>query len=214
MNWGGGILGYGEPMDYAKNFDFHLAANGIENLRSKPGRFSEVRYPTDFYRVWAAKEPEAAFDRWVAHPSGRLSVSEDRDILEGVRKNIGTDADVAWFVDKLMERESPRGRIMEAFSGSEVFKEQIMKALPDDAARDAVTFDDELKHRSLITIEDTKSLLPRLSSPEARIEALQRISAKRNSINPNEISDARLEEWGVTRQQVKAIFPNPPADAK
>ncbi len=75
-------------------------------------------------------------------------------------------------------------------------------------------FDDELKHRSVIGIDETKSLLPRLSSPEARIEALQRISAKRNSINPDETSDARLEGWGITRQQMKAIFPNPPADAK
>ena len=189
--------------NFPDHFDFQLLADGLSELL-KNGK-NPAQFPTSFYMEWAKKDPEAVYAWWAANKSPPFN---DLDkIIEGIeRSSLGTSA--GWIASKLQEPDAPREKLIKelansAFSLPESRIHSIAQAMPDEAARDSFLIEILANFNAAYAPQNYEYVLGGLSSPEARLEAFQQMAEKHNTPEIDGISDALLQTWGVTRDQVR-----------
>lgn len=198
---GGGSRGF----DFAKDFDFQKAAEGVNALLKKQKDIPD-QFPSNFIKVWAERDPDAAF-AWLS-PENETGCNSFRYLLEGIEKQGIPGAASAWVAGKLEESENSRKLIVKGMcSATPANIAGVVKALPDSKSVDR--FLSELFiEQSHYYPHDFATTLDRMSSPQVRLETFEKV--KKNGVGlTRKISEAEYQKWGVTKQQFETIFPPP-----
>lgn len=195
----------GTAMEFAADFDFQQAADGLDALlRSQQGKQPPV-FPTNFLASWAAREPDAAY-AWFSK-NQNIPFENFGSLLEGIEKHGVPGASIAWAADKLNEPGAPRDAMIHSLSQIDSSHRAttinaIVQALPDTASRDRFLGD-------VVTMSNASNpaigfgfALNAMSSSEARLDVLRRL-AERGRLEIAKIPDAQFQTWGLDRQQVE-----------
>jgi hypothetical protein len=200
---------FGNKVDFAKDFDFQQAAEGVQALKKKHGGELPV-FATNFLYSWAEQDADAAY-AWFAKTepdktsdpfSEGSGLGSFSDLLEGIEKQGGPGASHVWLAEKLNESGTARdeiGRLLSSFHDPVIIN-GIAKAMPDVASRDRFLDDVVTKSGASNAAVEFSYVLAQMSSPAVRLDSLHRWG---NRLNPANISDCQLQQWGLTRQQVE-----------
>ena len=196
---GGGTRNF----EFAKDFDFQQAADGVTALLAKQHALPH-EFPMNFIKSWAERDPDAAF-AWMTPENQRGGISF-RYLLEGIEKQGIPGAASAWVARKTEESESARKLIVAGmFNAPAATIDGVVKALPDSSSSDRFLtelFAEQTHHYP----HNYATTLTRMSSPQLRLEAFAQ--AKKNGVNlAKEISETEYQTWGITKQQFEVIFP-------
>jgi hypothetical protein len=196
LNTGGSISGVG--CDFAKNFDFQRAAEGVNTLLENTKKLPSA-FPLNFYAVWAERDPDAAMAWFANHNGGFERFS---NLLEGVEKQGIPGAASAWAASKIQESETFRKVIVDGLANNSSAAEidGVVKALPDSKSRDQFLTELFVKQPA-----NFAATLAKMSSPQARLEAFEQVKKGGGDFS-EKISEAQYQAWGVTRQQFEAVF--------
>ncbi len=77
--------GGGRPMDFAEDFDFQQAAEGVTALRKNHEGKSPPVYPTNFLSIWASRDADAAY-AWYSKNPGEPFNESGVDLIKGIEK--------------------------------------------------------------------------------------------------------------------------------
>ncbi len=190
---------------FAADFDFQTAADHAAAQTAADG-LPNKSLPVNFLHEWAKKDPAAAFDWWA---SNRLVYSSLSGIAEAVERQSPGSAG-AWLAERLPEPGPLRERFLQelgaAYPGNKLFNlEAIAGAMPDSRASDAFLTDYLVANAASLPLREPA--IGSMSSAEVRLEALRAMASVNPSIKTDWIPDTRLQEWGVTREQLQQIFP-------
>jgi hypothetical protein len=197
----------GSDEEFADDFDFKLAADGITALKKANKGKGPSSFPTNFMQEWAKKDPQAAFDWWAANPT--LLFNDLNTVLAGIETN-SPGATTALLVEKLQDPSVPRKKLVEELVSIDVEDlmprvNSIASAMPDARTADAF-LSDVFVAESEGVVEASAFALNSMSSPDARLDALRAMAAKHENVEVGEVTDEQLQAWGITRQQAeKAI---------
>ncbi len=201
---GGGANGLVD-CEFAKDFDFQRAADGTLDLQRKNNELPKP-FPSNFIEAWAERDPNAAF-AWLANLQQVNSpYFTFDDLLEGIeKKGIPGDAS-AWVAKKIEQSETFRKVIIEKMAYSSPAKiNGVTMTLSDSSSRDRFLTDLLVSgHRSSNC--NFINLLSEMSSPQARLEAFSQIKNDGTYLS-YKILQTQYQAWGITRQQIEAIFP-------
>ena len=189
--------------NFPDDFDYRMLADGLSKLLKE--HQYPAQFPTSFYMKWARKDPEAVYAWWAGNTSPPFS--DLNKIIEGIESRAPSSS-VGWIASKLQEPDAPRKKIIEELSNSSAWLAKtninsIAQALPDEAASDTFLTEILVTNRFGDSAHNYEYVLGGLSSPEARLKAFQQMAEKHNTPRIEGISDAQLQTWGVTREQVR-----------
>lgn len=200
--------GSARPEDFAEDFDFQQAAEGVTALRKNRGGKSPPVYPTNFLSTWASRDADAAY-AWYCKNPGEPFNESCVNLIEGLEKQGSPGA--VWVAEKLNDPGSARDAIIrwlteftEIYSGHNSTISSIAQAMPDAANRDRFLADMVTTSRYAYPIDPFGYALTQMSTPAARLDTLQRLG-KSNKLDAAKIPDAQLQQWGLTRQQVEQV---------
>lgn len=198
-NHNGGSTG----ADFARDFDFQQAAEGVNALLRKQKQLPP-EFPLNFIDTWGERDPDAAFD-WLVSLGRNSFVDLDR-LLEGLGKQGIPGATSTWVAGKIEESATFRNVIaQEMTNASTGMIHDIQKALPSSESSDRFMTELFLKQCSVRPSNFSASLAA-MSSPQVRINVLLRAKEENHDLN-QEANELRYEDLGVTRQQFEKIFP-------
>jgi hypothetical protein len=203
-----------EPCEFAKDFNFQQVADGISKLPKKKAGKLPLGFPHNFYEAWAEHDREAAFKSFTGGVLERLG---DFDVfLTGLEEHDKPEAIWSWVAEKIQESDVSNKAIRNGFANVQsVSFNGIIQALPDTASRDQFLIQLVRDVRNGYPFEKIPSLaISAMSSPHVRLEAfsqLQKERSKNDYPQPDitKATEADLQAWGVTRQQIADIFPAP-----
>ncbi|HEX7260882.1 MAG TPA: hypothetical protein VF258_03625 [Luteolibacter sp.] len=201
----------GSAAEYPIGFDFQLAADGVVKLMKDHDNQGPSSFPTNFFKEWAKQDPEAAFAMWAGNAP--MPFNNLEDVIEG-REIRAPGSSPSWIASKLQDTTAPREKIIKevAQPSSNQFAPRIQliaQALPDAPMRDEflteILVQNSYSSNFLLLCENVVS---DLSSVEARLAAFQQMRRKRSWDNAeiDKISDAQLQAWSVTRDQMRQIL--------
>jgi hypothetical protein len=194
----------GSNANFAEDFDFQQAADGLAQLMEKQQGKKPSLFPTNFHTEWAKRDPEAVFAFWTANPS--LPFNGLEEILQGM-DSASPESSASWLAAKLLNPAMPREKMIEALAGSAEDQAAringIVRALPDEATADAFLSEVLAANPYGNSLEKHSFVISALSSPAARLEAFQAMKSKHRAPKIEKISDAQLQAWGITRQQAE-----------
>jgi hypothetical protein len=193
---------------FAEDFDFQLVAEEFE--RSKAVRRPFVL--KNFTSEWTERDPEAAYD---CLKRGVLDSDEWNGLFAGLEARAGLAESSAWVAGKLKDPNEPREKIIEGIvrGMTDGFTRQLNSAqilsvaqvMPDVESRDRF-LTELVTHADYQPVERFAFAFKELSTPEARLNALKELRAKKQVIPDSSLPDNLLASWGVTRQQVDAVL--------
>jgi len=195
----------GRPMDFAADFDFQQAADGITALTKSHSGKSPPAFPTNFLSSWAARDADAAY-AWYANNNG-TPFENFGNLLEGIEKQGVPGASAARAADKLSQPGTARDAMLRSLAQSTSDRKastinSIAQAMPDTTSRDRFLGDMLTTSPYSDPMAEVGFTLNQMSTPAARLEALQQLR-NNNRLYPAKISDTQLQQWGLTRQQVE-----------
>jgi hypothetical protein len=199
----------GTLMDFATDFDFQQAAEGLTVLKKNNVEKSPAVFPTNFLSTWAARDADAAYAWYSKNPSGSTFESFD-SLLDGIEKQ-SPGTSTVWAADKLSqpgdERDAMIRSLSQHSSDNSTVINSIAQAMPDTSSRDRFLGDVVTTSCMNDTIAAFGYAITQQSSPSARLETLQQLTNK-NRLTAAKIPDAQLQQWGLTRQQVEQLQPS------
>ncbi len=193
-------------VNFALDFDFQLAADGVTSLSKKQTGFSPPVFPSSFLSTWAERNADAAFAWFSKNP--RLASTEDFcGLLWGIEKQGVPGASSAWAADKLNQPGAPREEMIRSLTFSYPDPgytdiHPIAQAMRDTASRDRFLGDVMMINSLNNPIALFGKALTQMSTPEARLATLQRLG-KEGRMAAADIADPQLQQWGLTREQVE-----------
>lgn len=198
----------GTGADFSKDYDFEAAADGIAAMiKANPGKSPAV-LPTNLMESWAARDPEAAHAWWAKNDS--FEYNNWSMLLNGVEKHSTPEAAATWVVAKFEEPGAPREKMIRDLSigsgGRAGRFNAIARAMPDSAAQDRFLTEAIMAISALTNLEGYAFAVSGLSSPQARLDAFQKIPPNNGIPDIYKIDDAQLNAWGITRQQMSQSF--------
>jgi hypothetical protein len=189
--------------DFARDFDFQQAAEGVNTLLKKQKQLPP-EFPMNFIETWGERDPDAAFN-WLVSLGRHRIVSLD-SLLEGLGKQGIPGATSTWVAGKIEESATSRNVIaQEMTNASSAMIHDIQKALPSSESSDRFMTELFLQQCKVYPSNFTASLAA-MSSPQVRINAFSRAKEEHNDLN-QQANELRYEDFGVTRQQFEKIFP-------
>ena len=189
--------------EFARDFDFQLAADGISRLLKHKELPSE--FPRNIVKAWAERDPDAAF-AWLTLKDEIGGGGSFRVLLDEIEKQGNPGAASAWVVGKLEESESSRQKILSGMvNATSANITGVINALPDSSSSDRFLtelFAVQTRHY----LHDFATTLPRMSSPRVRLEAFAQ--AKKDGVSlAGRFPETAYQTWGITKEQFDAIFP-------
>lgn len=196
----------GTSVEFAENFDFRLAADGVAELMKD--RKSPANFPTNFYTEWAKKDPDAVFDWWATHNSPPFN---DLDKIIKAVDGQTPGGSAVWLAGKYQDSVSARPKIVEELSSGSP-EEMVARVrnvaanLPDVATADSFLTEIVTLNNHSSATERYASIIASLSSPEVRLAAFQTMKEKHRMLDVGKISDEQLQQWQLNRSQLERIF--------
>jgi hypothetical protein len=195
----------GELADFAVNFDFQQAADGLTALKTNRGGKSPPAFPTNFLSTWAARDADAAY-AWFSKTE-RSPFETFGSFLDGIEKQGVPGSSSTWAANKLNEAGTVRDAMIRSLTedGSDRLPttiNSIAQAMPDAASRDRFLGDVVTMSNLSEPVVTFSYALTQMSSTTARLETLQRLG-KGGDLFAVNIPDSLLQQWGLTRQQVE-----------
>jgi hypothetical protein len=201
----------GRSCEFAKDFDFQMVADGIPKLVGRKTGETPSCFPRNFYEVWAERDREAAFKSLTGGELAR--VGEFDEFLEGLERHNPPEAVWDWVAKKIQESEVSSKAIRTNLANLQAVSfNGIIQALPDAASRDQFLMQIALEGGVVHQFDEIPSIaISAMSSPQVRLEAFSKMHQLRmeqqwDRLNIATITDADLQAWEITRQQVTAIF--------
>jgi hypothetical protein len=194
----------GESCEFAKDFNFQQVADGIAKFSKKEESKLPWGFPSNFYHVWAVRDREAAF---ASFTGGELSRLESLDgFLGNLEDHSNPEAVWNWVAEKIQKSEVSSKAIRRGLCGLEsVSINGIIQALPDAAVRDRFLIQVACEYGEIPTIA-----ISAMSSSKARLEAFSQLRKQDYyELDITKFTEADLQAWGVTRQQITDIFSAP-----
>lgn len=193
------------PVEFAADFNFQQAADGIVALRKNQKAPIQI-LPNNLLSSWATRDADAAY-AWFSK-NGNLPRENFGNLLEGNEKQGTSGASYSWAADKLNEPGCRREEMIHALADinsdeNTNFIKGIAQAMPDTANRDRFLGDVLMMNHLANPADWFGYALTQMSSPSARLEILQRLGKADRLVNAENIPDALLQQWGITRQQVE-----------
>ena len=205
----------GDSCEFAKDFNFQQVADGIAKLQGSDDRKLPVGFPQNFHEAWAEQDREAAFVSFTGGAFERLGGFYK--FLEGLEKHNPPEAVWDWLAEKIQKSEdSSKGIRSSLHNVNSVSFNGIIQALPDAASRDHFLMQIALEGGVAFRGDEVPSIaISAMSSPQMRLEAFSKMHQEDRGrehgypLDIKKITDADLQAWQITRQQVEAIFSEP-----
>jgi hypothetical protein len=205
----------GDSCEFAKDFNFQQVADGIAKLQGSDDRKLPVGFPQNFHEAWAEQDREAAFVNFTEGTFERLGGFYR--FLKGLEKHNPPEAVWDWVAKKIQNSEVSSKAIRSGLRNlNAVSFNGIIQALPDAASRDHFLMQIALEGEIVSRRDDVPSIaISAMSSAEVRLEAFSKMhqddpgGAYYCPLDITKITDADLQAWQITRQQVEAIFSEP-----
>lgn len=199
--------GTGGYCEFAADFNFKALADGLAKLKKADAskKFPEG-FPSNFFEKWAERDRQAAFNGGVL-----AGLIDFRDFLQDIEQ---TDTERPWdWVAQQIQNSEVSSKVISKSMGiaSESFN-RIIQALPDAITRDRFLLQVVLEGGVTGGRNEIPSIaISAMSSPQARLEAfsqMQQLREKdsRGELDTASITDADLQAWGITRQQISVMF--------
>jgi hypothetical protein len=192
---------------FAQDFNFRQVADTIARLRkNKDDQTLPMGFPENFSEVWIQRDHDKAFTGAVL-----TKFIEFPEFLKELEEHDTTKAAWIWVADKIQESEVASKAICSDLHSLHVVSfNGIVQALPDAASRDRFLIQVVQEHG----IANEKGEMPSIaisamSSPEVRLEAFSQMRKHEDQPDITKVTDLDLQNWGVTRQQIAAIFSAP-----
>jgi hypothetical protein len=196
-----------ESFKFAQDFNFQQVADTIAKLRkNKDDHALPMGFPDNFSEVWIQRDHDKAFTGGVL-----TKFIEFPQFLEKLEEHDTPKAAWNWVADKIQESEVASKAICSDLHSLHVVSfNGIVQALPDAASRDRFLIQVVQEHG----IANEKGEMPSIaisamSSPEVRLEAFSQMRKHEDQPDITKVTDLDLQNWGVTRQQIAAIFSAP-----
>jgi hypothetical protein len=189
--------------DFARDFDFQQAAEGVNTLLKKQKQLPP-EFPHNFIETWGERDPDAAFD-WLVS-LGQHKIVHLNSLLEGLGKQGIPGATSTWVAGKIEESATSRNVIAQGLTqASTAMITDIQKALPSSESSDRFMTELFLQQCKFSPSNFSASLAA-MSSAQVRINAFLRAKQEHHDLN-QEANELKYEDFGVTRQQFEEIFP-------
>jgi hypothetical protein len=205
----------GDSCEFAKDFNFQQVADGIAKLQGSGDRKLPMGFPRNFHEAWAEQDREAAF---VNFTKGTFDYLGDfYRFLGDLEKHNPPEAVWDWVAEKIQNSEVSSKAIRRNLRNlNAVSFNGIIQALPDAASRDHFLMQIALEGEIVSRRDDVPSTaISAMSSPQVRLEAFSKMHQDDpglpygRPLDITKITDADLQAWQITRQQVEAIFSEP-----
>ncbi len=130
------------------------------------------------------------------------------DFFGGLEIHNNPGAVWGWVAEKILQSEvSSKAISGDLHSLHAVSFNGIVQALPDLASRDRFLIQVVQEHGTANEQDETPSIaISAMSSPEVRLEAFSQMRKHEDQPDIANVTEADLQAWGVTRQQITAIF--------
>jgi hypothetical protein len=205
----------GDSCAFAKDFNFQQVADGIAELQRGDDRKLPVGFPQNFHEAWAEQDREAAFASFTGGAFERLG--DFYNFLEGLEKHNPPEAVWDWVAEKIQNSEVSSKAIRRGLRNLDAVSfNGIIQALPDAASRDHFLMQIALEGEIVSRRDNVPSIaISAMSSAEVRLEAFSKMHQDDPGgehdcpLDITKITDADLQAWQITRQQVEAIFSEP-----
>jgi hypothetical protein len=206
LPFGNGSVGSDE--EFAENFDFEAAMEGVENLRKSQKNLQPSNFPSNFFYEWAKRDREAVY-AWWSQSKTTLPFNDLGDIIKAVEIE-NPEAASAWVADKLLGAGEDREKIIQCLATASsdqvgIRNSGIARTMPNQAASDVFLTEILLSDGYSNTLERHDYAMTGLSSTTARLQAIRQLKEKHRAFNLAEIRDERLRAWGISRAQIEAI---------
>jgi hypothetical protein len=199
----------GEPCEFAKDFNFQQVADGIAKFSRKEDSKLPWGFPRNFYKAWADRDQDAAF---ASFTRGELKRLGDFEVfLWGLRAENNPNGVWSWVAEKIQESEVSSKAIAKGLGNiPAVSFNELVKALPDESSRDRF-LTEVARERGICHRQDgmPSIAISAMSSPEVRLEAFAQMHKRQIQPDVAKVTEADLQAWGVTRQQIIDIFSVP-----
>lgn len=201
----------GRDCEFAADFNFQALADGLAKLKRTDAsqKFPEG-FPSNFFETWAKRDRQAAFNGGVL-----TGLIDFRDFLQDIEKD-NSEHSWDWVAQQIQSSEVSSKAISKSmYIPSESFN-RIIQALPDAVTRDRFLLQVVLEGGVTYRANDIPSIaISAMSSPQARLEAFSQMQQVREKnswekLDSTPITDADLQAWGITRQQISALFDKAP----
>jgi hypothetical protein len=204
---GSGTSGIG--LNYPEGFEFAVLLDGMLPYyrEGADGRPSDL--PGDVLESWAKSDPESAHQWWLRN--GKLGFEGWGDILNPLEKSMGAEvagewAAARWTAADPKLRKQMTGELNGWMGAPEPARVNAMLGGMPDAAT-AQEFIREVIVVHGLGFANQPNLAPLLSkipTREMRLEIL-REAAETHQLNAQSLSDAMLDSWQITRDEMKAL---------
>jgi hypothetical protein len=203
--------GTGGDCEFAADFNFQALAEGLAKLKKADASKKFPKgFPSNFFETWAERDRQAAFNGGVL-----TGLIDFRDFLSDIGKN-DTERSLDWVAQQIQSSDVSSKAISRSMHiPSESFN-GIIQALPDAVTRDRFLLRVVLEGGVTGRANDIPSIaISAMSSPQARLEAFSQMQQVRekngwDQFDSASITDADFQAWGITRQQISALFDKAP----
>ena len=204
----------GAACEFAKDFNFQQIADEVGKLTNKEDGKIPIGFPKNFYEVWAERDREAAFASFVGGKLDRLGSLYV--FLEGLERHHPPEEVWNWVASKIQDSEASNKAIRSDLENLQpVSFNGIVQALPDTASRDRFLIQVAVDGGVAYGRNKVPSIvISAMSSPQVRLEAFSqmhqdRMANEQGPLNIAKVTDADLQAWGITHQQLVTIFSAP-----
>lgn len=204
-------FGTGRDCEFAADFNFQAVAEGLAKLtKADASKKFPKGFPANFFETWAERDHQAAFNGGVL-----TGLIDFRDFLPDIGTT-DTERSWDWVAQQIQSSEVSSKAISKSLHiPSESFN-RIIQALPDAVTRDRFLLQVVMEGGVIYGPNDIPSIaISAMSSPQARLEAFSQMQQLREKdswgeLDTASITDADLQAWGITRQQISALFDKAP----
>lgn len=201
---------------FAEDFDFRLVAEEFERSKAIRRPFSLKNFTSE----WTKRDPEGAYDylkMGELHNGAdwQANANDWSGLFVGLEARVGLAESSAWVVEKLEDPNEPREKVIEGIvrAAFDPLSNQmnsarvlnIAQAMPDTGSRDRF-LTELVTQAGFHSVERFSFAFKELSTSEARLNALKELHTKNPSASSGSLPDSLLITWGVTRQQVDAVW--------
>lgn len=194
-------------MEFAMDFDFQLAADGVVAAMKDRENMRPPVFPENFFKQWAMQDSEAAFVWWTAN--GSLPGNNWIELIIGVEKSSTPEAAGEWAADKWEGAEASREEMIRELTATtgrnNSIIQTIAESMSDRSVRDQFLTDILVKSHSSDPASTYQFAVPGISTPQARLETFRKMKAAGKSIDGESLTENH-QAWGLTREQIDLIF--------
>ena len=201
----------GSDCEFAADFNFQALADGLAKLkRTDASKKFPEGFPTNFFEKWAERDRQAAFNGGVL--TGLIDFGK---FLRAIEKT-DTEQSWDWVAQQIQNSEVSSKAISKNIRITSESFNRIIQALPDAVTKDRFLLQVVVEGGLTSSMNEMPSIaISAMSSPQARLEAFSQMQQliEKNSwdeLDSTSITDADLQAWGITRQQISALFEKAP----